>query len=114
MAALVVIAEDIPWAAALAGQFHGHGYAAEVRPAGDDFLRGGPVGALLSLEGWDARTCDAAAELRGRGFGGALMVLGRVAPDLAARQKLAASEAWYLPAFSGPEDVVSRMRMLLP
>ena len=114
MAGLVVVASDIPWAEEIVGQFACRGYAAEIRENGAAFASGGPRAVLISLDSRDESAYDRVADLRGAGFDGVLMALGRIAPDLAARQKLAAGGAWYLPAFTGPEDIVSRVRMLLP
>jgi hypothetical protein len=113
MGGLVVVAAEIPWADTIRVQFESHGYASEIRSMSEDCLRGDPAAVLLSLESWDEKAYETAAGLRGAGFRGVLMVLGRIAPDLTVRQRLAAGEAWYLPAFSSPEDIVSRARMLL-
>lgn len=114
MNGMIVVAASIPWADKIRDLFQSHGYRSEIRNAPGDCLRGDPSAVLLSLESWDEKAYEMAADLRGAGFKGVLMVLGRIVPDLAARQKLAIGEAWYLPAFSNPEDVVSRVRMLLP
>lgn len=112
MAGLVVVATDIPWADALCRLFRAHGFAAEIRDGWEDSPDDPTVAIILSLQSWDEPVHVRAKILRDAGFKGVLMVLGRIQPDLGERQRLSESGAWFLPAFSGPEDVVSRVRML--
>lgn len=113
MADFVAVSADIPWARQLVAQFAAHGRAAEIR-AGDALALGGPAAVVFSCERWDAGGRGVAEKLRAEGFAGALVALGRVPPDLDARHRLAVCGACYLPAFTNPEDVVSRVRMILP
>ncbi len=107
-----MVSSRIPWAEGICGVFRDRGYSAETRNAVEDFLRGDPVAILLSLQSWDEPIHERASRLRQSGYKGAILVLGRISPDLTARQKLAENEAWFLPALSGPEDVAERVRML--
>ncbi len=114
MAKRVIVSAGIPWARELAAQFEAHGYAADIRGGDETPPPAKAVAVLLSVERWDDDAPDAAAALRAAGFAGAILALGRVPPGIDARQRLAVSGAWYLPAFTNPEDVVARVRMILP
>ncbi len=112
MARQVVVATDIPWAEDLCRLFRKHGFAAEIRDGWEESPDDATVAIILSMQSWDEPVHVRAKTLRDAGFKGILLVLGRIQPDLNERQRLSENDAWFLPAFSGPEDVAARVRML--
>lgn len=110
MAKQIVIAANTPGAGSIREMFAALGNAAEIRNDAAGLTDGGPGAILL---GFDERILDKVDALRKTGFQGILFVLGRASADLEVRQRLAELRAWFLPAFSGPGDVVSRIRQML-
>lgn len=110
---LIVVASDIPGATEIRDIFLAFGYKVELREYWEAILFGDPRAVLLSMYHQALPADERAAGLRAAGYKGVLFVLGRIAPDLAVRQRLAEQQAWFMPAISGPGDVVLRVRLLL-
>jgi hypothetical protein len=114
MADLIVIMNDIPDAEELRNILVVFGHGAELRGYDRETLLGNPRAILLPLHSNQELTADRrAADLRMEGFAGILAVLGRSAPDIDLRQRLAEQKAWFLPAISGPGEIACRVRQLL-
>ncbi len=113
MAGLIVIASDVPGAEDIRDLFQAFGYEVALRGFWDAILVGDPGAVILAMYNRDVSADKRAAGLREAGYQGVLLVLGRIAPDLSVRQRLAKERAWFLPAISGPGDVVARVRQLL-
>lgn len=113
MPGLVVVDSDLPGATEIRDLFIAFGYQAELREYWEAILFGDPRAVLLSMYQQTLPADERAAGLRATGYEGVLFVLGRIAPDLSVRQRLSEQRAWFLPAISGPGDVVLRVRLLL-
>ncbi|MCL2001146.1 MAG: hypothetical protein FWG74_06895 [Planctomycetes bacterium] len=113
MAGLIVVASDIPGVEDIRAIFQVFGYTVAVRGYWEAILLGNPRAVLLAMYNREIRADRRAADLREAGYDGVLMVLGRIAPDLEVRRKLAEQKVWFMPAISGPGDVVARVRQLL-
>jgi len=79
----------------------------------DDPNHDGTAAMILGLDRQAGVTAARAKALRTGGFRGAILVLGTVWPDLAARQALAEAKAWFIPAMTGPADAVDRVNHLM-
>lgn len=114
MIGLIVIMDDVPYASQLRDTLVAFGYAVELRGYDQAVLFGDPRAILFPLHSNQELAADErAAGLRATGFGGVLAVLGRSAPDIDLRQRLANQEAWFLPALSGPGEIAQRVRQFL-
>lgn len=113
MAGLIVITSDVPGAEDIRDIFQAYGFDAALRGYWEAILLGDPRAVLLAMHNRELPADKRAAGLREAGYKGTLLVLGRIAPDLAVRQRLAEQKAWFMPAISGPGDVVARVRQLL-
>ena len=113
MAGLIVVASDIPGAEDMRDMLLAYGFRSELRGYFEAILLGDPVALILSVYSDSVPVDDRVKGLRGNGYQGVIMVLGRTSPDLGLRQRLAEQKAWFLPAYSGPGDIVSRLRQML-
>lgn len=113
MPELIIVASDIPGAENIRDMFAAYGYRVEVRDYYEAILWGDPCALLLSMDNQRLGVDERVRGLRGAGYQGTILVLGRISPDLDVRQCLAGMNAWFFPAYSGPADVVARVRQLL-
>ena len=112
MAGLIVVASDVPAAEDICLMFQAYGYEAVMRNYMEAILLGNPLAVILALFNRTLMADRRAADLRQAGYQGVILVLGRISPDLAVRQRLAEQKAWFMPALNGPGDTVSRVRQL--
>lgn len=113
MSTLIVITSDVPGSGEICDILLTMGFSVEIRGYREAVLFGKPAAVVMALYNQELPADRRAADLRQAGYGGVLLVLGRNSPDLAIRRRLAEERAWFLPAFSGPADVASRIRQLL-
>lgn len=111
--ALIVVASDIPGAENIRAMFAAYGYGVDLRGYSEAILVGEPCAILLSMDNQTPGIDERVRGLQEAGYQGTILALGRISPDLDIRQRLAAMNAWFFPAYSGPADVVARVRQLL-
>lgn len=113
MSGLIVVINNVPGAPEVREMLMAYGFEAELRGYFEAILFGTPKAIVLALDHNELLADERVEGLRGMGYEGLLFVLGRIAPDLDIRQRLAENRAWFLPALSGPGDIVARVRQLL-
>lgn len=110
------IDRNVPYASAIGEILGSYGYdVGWMEPAGSPPPNGTPPAlALISLDLSGAQALEQVETLRANGFQNKIAVVGTTIPETGIRENLAKRGADFISALSGPGDVVSRIRQLLP